>query len=234
MGVSRAAIAWIAAVVISIGMLALPVVVLAANQSVAISGFMFQPNSVTVRVGEVVTWTNNDGVPHSATANNGAWNTGTFASGSRAITFGAAGTFGYHCSVHTAMTGTVVVQAAATPQPTPPPPPPPTPRPTPPPAPLPTPVRTAPPTPVPTIAPTPATTVAPTPDPTTAPPSPTASPTPTALQTLALASPTATTVAAQITAAPVPAEGAGPVLIAAAAVAVAALGALAWVLMRRT
>ncbi|HET9520267.1 MAG TPA: cupredoxin family copper-binding protein [Candidatus Limnocylindrales bacterium] len=87
---------------------------LAADESVAIAGFAFDPAAVTVSVGDTVTWTNGDGVGHTATADGGAFDTGTIAGGgSDSVTFSAAGTFAYHCTIHPAMTGTVTVQAAA-------------------------------------------------------------------------------------------------------------------------
>lgn len=87
---------------------------LAADQAVAISGFSFAPASVTVTVGDTVTWTNSDAQAHTATADDASWDTGTIAgSGTGSTTFAAAGTFPYHCRIHPTMTGTVTVQAAA-------------------------------------------------------------------------------------------------------------------------
>jgi plastocyanin len=94
---------------------------LAADQAVAISGFSFSPASVTVSVGDTVTWTNSDAQAHTATADDASWDTGTIAgSGATgAVTFTIAGAYPYHCSIHPTMTGTVTVQAAApTPAPT--------------------------------------------------------------------------------------------------------------------
>ncbi|HET9457530.1 MAG TPA: cupredoxin family copper-binding protein [Candidatus Limnocylindrales bacterium] len=89
-------------------------VALAADQAVAISGFSFSPGSVTIAVGDTVTWTNSDVQAHTATADDGSWDTGTLANGaSGTITFSTAGTFAYECSIHPEMTGTVTVQAAA-------------------------------------------------------------------------------------------------------------------------
>ena len=87
---------------------------LAADASVAISGFTFTPSSITVGVGDTVTWTNGDGVGHTATADDASFDTGTIAGGgSDSVTFAAAGTFAYHCAIHPAMTGTITVGAAA-------------------------------------------------------------------------------------------------------------------------
>lgn len=97
---------------LALGAWALPV--LAADQSVDMSGFAFSPSTVTVGVGDDVTWMNSDAVGHNATATDNAWATGTVAGGaSAAVTFATAGTFDYRCTIHPDMTGTVVVQAGA-------------------------------------------------------------------------------------------------------------------------
>lgn len=71
----------------------------------------YAPNPVSVAVGGSVTWTNNDNTPHTSTANNGAWNSGSVApGGSFTMTFPAAGSFPYHCTIHPGMIGTVNVQ----------------------------------------------------------------------------------------------------------------------------
>lgn len=88
-------------------------VALAADQSVDIAGFAYSPSTVNVNVGDTVTWTNADAQAHTASANDGSWDTGVVAGGgSAAVTFSAAGTFPYHCDIHPAMTGTLVVQGA--------------------------------------------------------------------------------------------------------------------------
>lgn len=88
---------------------------LAANRAVAISGFSFSPASITVTVGDTVTWTNSDAQAHTATADDASFDTGTIAGsgGTGSATFATAGTFPYHCKIHPTMTGTVTVQAAA-------------------------------------------------------------------------------------------------------------------------
>ncbi len=84
---------------------------LAADQDVAISGFSYSPRTVTVNVGDTVTWTNSDAQAHTATGS--GWNTGDLGNGdSGSITFQSAGTFDYMCGIHPAMTGTVIVRAA--------------------------------------------------------------------------------------------------------------------------
>jgi plastocyanin len=208
---------WGAALVISGGLLALPLVAFAATSAVNIQGSMFSPATVTVRVGDTVTWTNRDAFSHTATSHTGTFDTGVIAAGaSRSVTFTNAGTFGYHCAIHSFMQGTVVVQAITTPQPTAPP----------------TPVRTPPPTIAPTAPPTVEPTETPTAEPRTAAPTATPSPSPAPLET-ASASPSAA--AAQLTPTPT-ASGGGiaPLLIGAAVLAIVALGAIALYLARRS
>ena len=88
----------------------------AANQSVSIVNLSFSPASVSVSVGDTVTWTNNDaGIPHTVTSDTaGVFDSGTMNTGATfAKTFTTAGTFTYHCNIHPSMTGTVVVAAVA-------------------------------------------------------------------------------------------------------------------------
>ena len=71
----------------------------------------FAPNPISVTAGATVTWTNNDTVAHTSTADNGQWNSGSIApQGSFSRMFPAAGTFTYHCTIHPGMVGTVNVQ----------------------------------------------------------------------------------------------------------------------------
>jgi plastocyanin len=88
---------------------------LAADQAVAIGGFAYSPASITVSVGDTITWTNNDPQTHTATADDASWNSGNIAGGggTKSVTFTTAGTFPYHCAIHSSMTGTVTVTAAA-------------------------------------------------------------------------------------------------------------------------
>jgi Cupredoxin-like domain len=75
-----------------------------------ISDFKFSPSSVTIHVGDTITWTNNGPTAHTATASNGSFDTGILKKGQSAShTFSQAGTFAYICSLHPFMHGTVVV-----------------------------------------------------------------------------------------------------------------------------
>ncbi|HEY6057133.1 MAG TPA: plastocyanin/azurin family copper-binding protein [Candidatus Limnocylindrales bacterium] len=153
-------------------------VIRGADASVLVEGFAFTPATVTVEVGDSVTWTmGSDPEQHTVTPDSGGF-TGSGVletNGQRYVaTFSKAGRFGYHCMFHPSMTGTVIVRAGSATTP-------PTERPTP----RPTPGPTARPTPRPTVAATPRPTVKATqaPAPTNAPtPAPTRAPTPAATQ----------------------------------------------------
>jgi plastocyanin len=106
-----AAIAAMTLAVGAVGLIAAPV--LAANRSVTIAGFAFSPATVTVGVGDRVTWRNDDSTTHTATSGS-AWSTGNIAPGSsKSITFTRAGTYDYICAIHPTMTGRVVVRSAS-------------------------------------------------------------------------------------------------------------------------
>ena len=71
----------------------------------------YSPNPMTVSVGTTVKWVNNDSTSHTATANGGAFTTGTIAPGqSGSAQFNTAGSFAYHCSFHPNMVATINVQ----------------------------------------------------------------------------------------------------------------------------
>lgn len=80
------------------------------GNSISIVNFAFSPQSVTVTVGTKVTWTNNDSVTHTVTADGGAFNQMLAPGSTFSFTFTKAGTYSYHCSIHPSMTATIVVQ----------------------------------------------------------------------------------------------------------------------------
>jgi plastocyanin len=85
-----------------------------ASTSVSIEDFFFSPATVTVDVGDTVTWHNGGQAPHTATANDGSFDTGTVnAGGSASHRFTTAGTFSYICTIHPNMHGTIRVLSAS-------------------------------------------------------------------------------------------------------------------------
>jgi plastocyanin len=86
----------------------------AASTGVTIKNFAFAPSSSSVHVGDTITWTNQDTAPHTASASDGSFDTGTINKGkSGSHTFTKTGSFAYICSIHPSMKGTVTVAAAA-------------------------------------------------------------------------------------------------------------------------
>jgi plastocyanin len=83
-----------------------------AEASVSIENFTFKQPVVTVKVGTTVTWTNADDIPHTVVSKTGLFKSKVLDTGDRfSFTFAKAGQFGYFCSLHPHMTGTVVVKA---------------------------------------------------------------------------------------------------------------------------
>lgn len=77
---------------------------------VEIVGFAYDPDPVTVQTGGKVTWLNQDSAPHTATAGDGSFDTGTLDQGKlKSETFKQAGTYDYVCDFHPDMHGTVEV-----------------------------------------------------------------------------------------------------------------------------
>ena len=89
----------------------------AAPQQVLIQGFAFVPAEVSVNVGESVTWTQKDTVPHTSTSDSAppVWSGPLLAvNQTYSFTFTAAGTYSYHCAPHPFMKASVTVVAQAT------------------------------------------------------------------------------------------------------------------------
>jgi len=83
----------------------------AGAAQVVMKDIAFDPSSVTIKVGGTVTWTNEDGVTHTVTADNGEFDSGELAQGDTfSFTFEQAGTYPYHCTIHPNMTATVIVE----------------------------------------------------------------------------------------------------------------------------
>jgi plastocyanin len=90
-----------------------PTVRAAAAGSVTIKDFAFAPSSLTIGVGDTVTWTNSGPSIHTATAKDGSFDSGNLDKGqSYSKTFSSAGTYSYICRPHPFMTGKIVVTAA--------------------------------------------------------------------------------------------------------------------------
>ena len=82
-----------------------------AGTRVVIHNLVFNPGAASVAAGGLVTWTNNDTVVHSVTADNGSFDSGLIQPGaSWSHTFAKPGHVAYHCTPHPFMHGSVVVK----------------------------------------------------------------------------------------------------------------------------
>jgi len=66
---------------------------------------------VTIKVGATITWKADDAVAHQIVADNGLFQSGVLQRGGEySREFTKAGTYTYHCGIHTDMKGTIIVQ----------------------------------------------------------------------------------------------------------------------------
>jgi len=80
------------------------------TQEVKIANFTFNPPSLTISVGTTVKWTNEDSAQHTATADDGSFDSGQLSKGqSFTFTFTKEGTFTYICADHANMKATIIV-----------------------------------------------------------------------------------------------------------------------------
>ena len=93
--------------------LALPRATPAADPTlheIYIESFAFRPERLTVRPGDILRWTNKDLSPHTATAEDGTWDTGELAQGASAeVTVTGDMTGDYFCAFHPQMRARVIV-----------------------------------------------------------------------------------------------------------------------------
>jgi plastocyanin len=82
--------------------------------TVNIHDHAFDPAQLNVAPGTTVTFVNNDTEPHTATADNGLFDTGVLEPGySFDVFFDGTGTVTYHCELHPDMQGSIVVGEAS-------------------------------------------------------------------------------------------------------------------------
>lgn len=80
------------------------------SAKVEIEDFAYEPDPVTIEAGGKVIWVNRDSAPHTATAEDGSFDTGTLEEGKlKSEGFKEPGTYAYICSIHPQMHGTVEV-----------------------------------------------------------------------------------------------------------------------------
>ena len=81
-----------------------------STMTVDISNHAFNPAQLNVAPGTTVTFVNNDTEPHTATADNGLFDSGVLEPGSSFdVWLDGGGTVPYHCELHPDMRGSIVV-----------------------------------------------------------------------------------------------------------------------------
>ncbi len=86
----------------------------AAEIEVKIDNFTFNPQRITVKAGDTVTWINHDDIPHTVTSKTLVFRSKAMDTDDKfSFTFATPGTYLYFCALHPMMTGSIVVEAAA-------------------------------------------------------------------------------------------------------------------------
>jgi plastocyanin len=82
----------------------------ATNVDASVADFKWS-SPVTAKVGQVITWKNNDSAPHGVQTDEAGckMNGSIQPSQSRSLVFNQAGTFTFFCFVHTSMKGTITI-----------------------------------------------------------------------------------------------------------------------------
>ena len=82
-----------------------------ARHTVVVAQFEFAPSPLRVSVGDTVVWENRDLVPHTASADDNAWDSGDIpARQSRVVVMREKGEYTYDCLYHSNMKGTLIVR----------------------------------------------------------------------------------------------------------------------------
>lgn len=80
------------------------------DNEVWMENIAFNPQEKSVPVGTTVKWINKDDVDHTVTSSDGLFDSGNIAGGETyEYTFDSTGTYDYVCTLHSGMTGTVIV-----------------------------------------------------------------------------------------------------------------------------
>jgi plastocyanin len=89
-----------------------PGTVSAKENKIEIKDFAFNPQTITVKSGEKITWINRDEEPHTIVSVEKQFKKSSALDTDQefTITAGAPGTYTYYCSVHPKMTGTILVE----------------------------------------------------------------------------------------------------------------------------
>ena len=82
----------------------------AEESKVTIDNFTFSPAELKVKVGDTVTWSNHDDIPHTVVSAGKFRSKAMDTDNTFSFTFTSAGEYKYFCSLHPHMTGTITVE----------------------------------------------------------------------------------------------------------------------------
>jgi len=84
----------------------------AGETKIEIKDFAFNPQTITVKAGDKITWINHDEEPHTVVSVEKQFKKSSALDTDQqfTITANAPGTYTYYCSVHPKMTGTIIVK----------------------------------------------------------------------------------------------------------------------------
>lgn len=108
----RRRVLWLGAGAAMVPALAFPSGAQCRLHEVAIRGFVFEPDRLPVEIGDKICFTNHDLAPHTATALDGSWDTGTLEQGQHSeLTVTTDWTGDYFCGHHPSMTARLEITA---------------------------------------------------------------------------------------------------------------------------
>ena len=77
--------------------------------AISIANIAFSPSTLTISIGETVTWTLTNGT-HTVVSDDGLFTSGTLSiGGTFTYQFDTVGEFGYKCGIHPSMTGSITI-----------------------------------------------------------------------------------------------------------------------------
>jgi len=80
------------------------------TSAVSLKNLAFYPSVLNIKIGTKVRWTNKDVVNHTIVSDSGTFNSGILSPGqSFSFTFNKLGSVNYHCTIHPAMKGLIII-----------------------------------------------------------------------------------------------------------------------------
>jgi plastocyanin len=102
---------WYRVTLAACSLLAVTTTTYAAQHTITIEGVQYVPAEMTVRRGDTVVWVNKDPFPHTATADDKAFNSGSIdVNGSWKLVATKTGVHTYGCNFHPTMKGKLTVK----------------------------------------------------------------------------------------------------------------------------